>query len=578
MYDLVEDSRDILEINPWLAFEDRDQFDPIDDGWITVYRTGHKTTDVGSEVVDQGFRVHCFLVDQEDLDAFSGIEPYGEIPKFDFYPMAYGSRRGEEYWEEDLTQCIDGREAKRFVMKFTKDAPLVDTGFVEYHKLVEREKRNFERYDTDEKVVRFPADKWNYLSSQSDHWGLDDTILSLEVRASFLKDYLQERGSALVLAYFQSRDVKSTEEDIQLPDEDRESFGILGGKATRGVRRTMPGYELHWFCPIHPSDIPYSHEETLRESRENLKFETKQGYRFSKQEAMREDGFEEAGYRRPAIGAEDVDEALNYFGWTFFDPEVLEKYRSDSRGSVSEWSRQGLQIEWLDKMSLRAYRNDEDLIVIIVDDLAKIPDEEIPHWYQHNTSPRGEIPEEMITNYIKAEFVDSESPAQAVINAVTELDTAFQEAYGQRLYRETGEELDAERLMTLPRNEREALLDVMSKVDEVVVENLDKGNLEAQLPDDVDEDDIEGEKSALWEFVRELSDTDKANEILTPINSVHDFRQEDSHRRVTGGWSRAVQAIGYPEDSTGFREIYRDTLRDTAASLREIIDLIEEQN
>lgn len=244
---------------------------------------------------------------------------------------------------------------------------------------------------------------------------------------------------------------------------------------------------------------------------------------------MREDGFEEAGYRKPAIGAEDVDEALDFFGWTFFDPEVLEKYKSDSRGSVSEWSRKGLQIEWLDKMLLRAYRNDEDLVVIIVDDLAKISDEEIPHWYQHNTSPRGEIPKEMITNYIKAEFVDSESPVQAVINAVTEIDAAFEDAYGQRLYRETGEEIDAERLMTLPRNEREALLDVMSKVDEVVVENLDKGNLEGRLSDDVDEDDIEGEKSALWEFVRELSDTDKANEILTPINAVHDFRQEDSH-------------------------------------------------
>lgn len=578
MYDLIETSGDISDINSWLAFEDRERFDPIDDGWITVYRTGHKTTDIGSAEVNQGFRIHCFLVDQDDLDDFSSIDPFGEIPEFDFYPMAYGWRRGEEYWEEDLIQRIDGIEARRLVMNFTKDAPLIDTGFVEYHDLVEEKKRNFERYDTDDKVVRFPADKWNYLSSQSDHSGLDDTILSLEVRASFLKDYLIERGCGLVVAYFQSRDVKTATDDVQLPNEDREGFDILGGKATRSVRRKKPGCELNWFCPISPSDIPYSHTETLRESRENLKFETKQGYRFSKQEAMEEDGFEEAGYRRPALGAEDLDEALSYFGWTFFNPEVLEKYKSDSRGSVSEWSKQGLQIEWLDKMSLRAYRNDEDLIVIIVDDLEKIPDEEIPHWYEHNTSPQGEIPEEMITNYIKAEFVDSESPAQAVINAVTELNAAFEEAYGQSLYRVTGDEIDAERLMTLPRNEREALLDVMSKVDEVVIENLNIGNLKPRLSDDIDEDDIEGEKSGLWELVRELSSNERANEILIPINSIHDFRQEDSHRKVTGGWSRAVQTMGYPEDSTAYRDLYRDTMRDAAKSLREIVDLIEEQN
>ncbi|MFB6190267.1 MAG: hypothetical protein ABEJ91_01720 [Candidatus Nanohaloarchaea archaeon] len=437
MYGLVEDSGDIGDLDSWLAFEDRDRFDPIDDGWITVYRTGHKRTDTSLGEVEQGFRIHCFLVEEDQLDAVSDIDPFGEIPQFDFHPMAYGWRRGDEYWEEDLTQSINGIEAKRFVMKFTKDAPLIDTGFVEYHDLVEKGKRNFKTYDTDDRVVKFPAEKWDYLSTQSDHWGLEDTILSLEVQASYLKDYLQERGCALVLAYFQSRDVNTTEEDITLPNQDRESFKISDGRATRGVRKTVPGYELHWFCPIHPSDIPYGHEETLREARENLKFETKQGYRFSKKEAMEEDGFEDAGYRRPAIGAEDIDEALSFFGWTFFEPEVLEKYKNDGRGSVSEWSKQGLQIEWLDKMSLRAYRNDEDLVVIIIDDLAKIPDEEIPHWYEHNTSPAGEIPEEMITNYIKAEFVDSESPAQAVINAVTELNDAFEDVYDQSLYRDT---------------------------------------------------------------------------------------------------------------------------------------------
>jgi len=579
MYDLVEDADDIGDLNSWLAFEDRNRFDPIEDGWITVNRHGHHRAETSIGTVEQGFRIHAFLADEDDLDTVIDTDPFGEIGTFDFNPMAYGSRRGDgQYWEEDLTRDVDDTEAKRFVMDFRKDAPLPDTGFIEYHNLIEKEKRNFETYDTDETVVRFTDEKWEYLSSQSSHFGLADTIRSLEVKAEFLKDYLKQRGCALVLAYFQSRDVRETQEDISLPDDDRESFTVCGGKAVRGVRRNQPGYEFHWFCPVRADDIPYGREERLNEDRENLKFETKQGYRFSKKEAVNEEGFQEAGYRRPAIGAEDLEEAISFFGWTYFEPEVLEKYKNDSRGSVSEWSRQGLQVNWLDKMTLRAYRNDEDLILIIVDDLAKIPDEELSHWYHYNTSPAGEIPGEMITNYIEADWVDSESPSDAAINAVTELNEAFKAKYGVQLYRETGDGINADRMLSLPRNEKHELLNVMSEAHQVIVENLDRGNLESQLPDDVLED-VEGKKSALFEFVKDLSDTSTAAEILDPINAVHDFRKEGSHMTVSsGGWPRAVDVLGYTEDSEAYRDMYRDAMRQSAASLRDITALIEENS
>lgn len=578
MYNLVEDEDDIGDLNSWLAFEDRDRFDPIQDGWITVNRHGHHRSETGIGTVEQAFRIHAFLVDEDSLDTIVDTDPFGEVGTFDFNPMAYGSRRGTQYWEEDLTRSVDGVEAKRFVMDFRKDAPLIDTGFIEYHDLIEKEKRNFETYDTDETVVRFPAEKWEYLSSQSIHLGLANTIRSLEVKAEFLKDYLKQRGCALVLAYFQSRDVRKTQEDISLPDDDREEFTVRGGKAVRGVRRNQVGYELHWFCPIKADDIPYGREERLQEDRENLKFETKQGYRFSKEEAVNEEGFEDAGYRRPATGAEDLEEAISFFGWTYFEPEVLEKYKNDSRGSVSEWSRQGLQVNWLDKMKLRAYRNDEDLVLIIVDDLIDIPDEELSHWYHYNTSPAGNIPGEMITNYIEADWVDSESPSDAVINAVTELNEAFEEKYDVRLYREVGDEINTDRMLSLPRNERHELLTVMSEAHQVIVENLDRGNLESELPDEVS-GDVEGKKSALFEFVRELSDIETAADILDPINAVHDFRKENSHMTVSsGGWPRAVDVLGYEEDSEAYRDMYRDAMRGSATSLREIISLIEEDS
>lgn len=577
MYDLVKDSGDIADMNTWLAFEDRDDYDPIENDWITVNRHGHHRVETSLGTVKQGFRIHCFLVDEDDLDTVLNADPLGAIPDFDFSPMTYGWSRSEgDYWEEDLIREIQDVEVNRFVMDFRKEAPLIDTGFVEYHDLIEREKRNFATYDTDEIVARFPTEKWEYLSSQSNHWGLKDTIRSLEVRGEFLKDYLEERDCVLVLAYYQSRDVKETNEEISLPDNDRTTFTIRGGRAERGVRRGQPGCELHWFCPIRVSDIPYSRKEQLMDDRRNLKFQTKQRYRFSKKEAVNEERFGEVGFRRPAIGADSLEESLSFFGWTFFEPEVLEKYKNDGRGKVSEWSRQGLLIQWLDKMHLRAYRNSEDRILIIIDDLADIPDEELSHWYHYNTSHAGEIPEEMVANYIEANFVESESPANAVINAVTELDEAFITKYGVGLYRATGDGIDAERMLDLPRNERRDLLNVMSNVHQAVVENLDKGSLEAQLPDSVVEEDVEGKKSAFFEFIRKISDMNTAVRILEPINAVHDFRKERSHRTVhSGGWPRAVESLGYEEDSDAYRDMYRDAMRETAAALREIVDIVE---
>lgn len=201
MYDLVPDTNDINYLNSWLAFEDQDEFDPIQDGWITVNRHGHYYSEISIGIVKQIFRIHGFLVDEDDLDTVLDSNPFAKIPDFDFNPMQYGSRTGEvDNWKEDLTRDIDGTEAKRFVMDFGKDAPLVDPGFVEYHDLIEQEKRNFNTYDTDKTVVQFPSEKWED-QSQSDHWELNNTIQSLKVRAEYLKDYLKERGCALVLVY-----------------------------------------------------------------------------------------------------------------------------------------------------------------------------------------------------------------------------------------------------------------------------------------------------------------------------------------------------------------------------------------
>ena len=138
MYDLVMDSSDIENLNAWLAFNDRGNYDPIKNDWITINRHGHHRVETGLGTVKQGFRIHCLLVDENDLDSVLNTDPFGAIPDFDFSPMAFGRRRGEgDYWEEDLIREVEGAEVNRFVMDFRKEAPLIDTGFIEYHDLIE---------------------------------------------------------------------------------------------------------------------------------------------------------------------------------------------------------------------------------------------------------------------------------------------------------------------------------------------------------------------------------------------------------------------------------------------------------
>lgn len=593
MYDIFTDLEEIDDVEAWLSFESVDP-EPIQGDWVHVHQLGRSSISLSPEQWDrvesdiseengrigtdtltltQSFNIQPCLVPLDALEVVLNADPTTALDDIDFSPMEYGRRRpgmGEEmesYWEEDLSTTVDGVEVARFVTNFQYEAPLIDTGFIEYHDLIEHEKRRFETIDSDEVVATYDTNRWETTVGLSgDESG--HTIRCLRVQAPFLKEYLEERQCALVLGYIQRRSVNPGGIGT-LPDDERE-FSVDRGTATlQLLPANMPmagdSTRLYWTCPIRPDDIPESRTDRLASNR-NLTFRTRDGVTVTKEGLDGGEAAAELGLDRPATGPDDYD-------YLHFEPSLLERYRTDSRGTVEEWSAQGLQVTWLDKWTVRLYRNGQEQLVLLVDDLQSVPDYELPHWNQHHVTPEGELPEELETNYIEADWVDTESPIGGVVAGMAEATDTFEAVYGCSLFSVDPPGIDLEPFITPTHARREELLRIMIDIDQILIETIEKDHVEAQLPDDIDDNAIDGEKDALYELVQFLTNSERAGEVLAPFNAIHWFRNDRGHEGVDR-WDDALTELGL-EQTADIQTIYRVALRSTARSFHELSEILQ---
>ncbi|MFC4248218.1 hypothetical protein ACFOZ7_14990, partial [Natribaculum luteum] len=258
----------------------------------------------------------------------------------------------------------------------------------------------------------------------------------------------------------------------------------------------------------------------------------------------------------------------------FFDMSVLEKYIQADDGHVNWWSRQGGDVAWKDIFSERVYRNDEFEVALLLDDLAHIPDQEIPHWKTHNIAPSGGIPEEGITNFVLGEFVDTESYSDQVLNAVTSLNEIVGEEYNKSIF-EALEESDPTHLVIMPsRNEQDALLDSMDALNKVFFERIDTESIREILPEERKED-VEGSKSALFELAADHLGNEEAGEVFEPINGVYDLRVVADHRSASSKWERGMDSFGISPDTANYREAYCNIMEQLSESIIRISDAID---
>ncbi|WP_152436508.1 hypothetical protein [Halosimplex carlsbadense] len=569
MYQTISEDPPRTDPTTWLAFGDLNET-PVDAGWIHPYQRGQASIQTQNCELTQAFDTQAFLVDVDELDPILDADPDTDMGDIVFNPMRYGRRREslddpmEPYWEEDVTREVNGIPVSRFIMNFEYEAPLIDTGFIEYHNLVETDKRQFKELESDDLAVQFNADVWRakhgLTADPTEH-----SVRELRVRASFLKEYLEERGMALVLSYLQRRTVEPSDavaidESVEVPVSDGTSKREFHPERMPGLGHSCWFY---WTCPILPDDIPQSREAQLAEQREHLPFRTQNGHSVTKEGVDDGSAFREIGISRPPAGPEDHD-------YIHFDPAVLERYRNDPRGGVEEWSEQGLTVDWLDRWIVRLYRSDNEQLVLLVDDLTSIGDTELSHWHQHNVTPVGEVPKEMVQNYVYAEPVDTFAPAQAVLNGMREADSLFESLRSESLFRDIPLDRNAEDLLTPVREDRDEFLQITQDLDNILVERVNQSAIES-----ITGQSAGGTKNAFFDLYEFLADTDRAAELMTPINAVHYFRNEESHDRVQPGWTEALEELDMA-DNPDILELYRYTLQEVADSLDELESLLQE--
>lgn len=572
MYGIVTRPLDEEEIKAWLSFKDAELFEPINGNWIPIYMSGRNELETEYGKIEQGFRVFPVLVDSEDVGDLLDIDPAGEIPRFEInggYEL-WGDE-GKTWQRTDSTE-VNGVEVKPLITKLDYEPPMLHPGFIDFHDLVEEEKRDYYTWNSEEPVTRFDFETWK--NNRANGSSLEDGVETLDVEVGHLLDYLEATEQVLVLAYFQSRKLKKSNNDYGIT-EFRENMQINDAPAyisllqTDGLKEEYPHGEFHYVCPIYPSS---SHRRANSEQNKSINFDTKKGYSFSVEEVENKEGFEEKGFERPVRKSKNLQDALSKYDWVFFKMDLLSKYWKNEGSSVVWDSRQNGRVSSKKSLILSIHRNEQDEVAIILDDLYKLPSEEIPHWKAHNIAPKGSIPQEAIESKIMAKFPETKSFKKSVLDNLEALNEIFQEHFQGNLFQEMQESDPDDKLIIPPKNQKEDLLTVMDALNKVFLERLEKSSIENQL-DSEDLGDVGGSKDALHKLIWKLEDKETADKLLTPINTLYYLRQDADHRG-TSKWEKAMSEMNM-ENNSNYREIYKEVMKELSNSLDEIASIID---
>jgi hypothetical protein len=556
MFHVFDNPIDPDKLPAWLKFAKSDSYEPFSGNWTRIYQQGSTTIETPDGELKQYISALPALIDLDDVDSIRNEDPYGRMGELEF---SGGGRVGTPptgyRWDDGTTHIFGTVELNRFLTSFRYNRPQLEPGFIGYHDLVAEGLGDYVTYHTDEPVVQFSGDEW-----EAEVFGNSSAVENIQwmnIQTSYLLDYLDVRNAALVIGYFESREVHLNSYTPDVDEESEVPVEVFDGSAVRSLKHVpaaSPYYlgELHWLCPILPTTKDASVARRLEENKQ-IKFITGDGNEVSVADLEAQSS--------PAMD------------WVYFEMDVLEKYIDSPEGKV-EWDTSEMgTIEYQDLIISSIFRNEEHEIALYVDDLQKLPVRELPHWKVHNRTPVGSLPEDAYKTQILAEFVDPDdhpSYSSRVLDALDELSGTFEDIHGTPLVDELGPSDEIEPVIMPARNDQDQLLDSMVALNKVLFERL-----ETHLEDIIDylpEDrasNVNGTKSALYELAVFLFDEDEAEDLLDPLNAVYGLRQHGSHRG-TSEWGRAIESAGLQRPVRDYRSAYVQIMTQTAESLEAI--------
>jgi hypothetical protein len=462
----------------------------------------------------------------------------------------YLDRDGQYFEAESFYDDPDGRLGLRLVLtRYLNSAHprhvFINQDFVMAYGLLEEGDYWLRPEEGYEQVVRLTRKE-------------DGTVVFVEIRAEYLKDYLAARNAALRLYYYRQRravlqhDPKfDWPEDFSLVSEPNDSLEVRCHEidASGDFPGTTWAVFKAWRTDVDADEeVPdfsgHDDEATKTETTKGVRGD--EGGRFLITGEMWRGEWIEAAEKSWRIGYEEPDEAimvqldggggrvdlrtLNYEEvgkYLWFKPEVINDLLS-RRGATITWYTHDTggvspSPDWL----LHFGVNKLGLVNAYAYDVARRPLWERRIWGAHNCRPDGGVSAELMEAQMACEPAATKSPEFLIHHALDWIGQVFQEKFDIALFRDHHEvEELSSRIHRFRATDESGLRSLAKDLVKISIERINKKSLIEALGERKSD---QGTLKLLQRLLAKYTDDDYAYRRMSPLFGTYDLRGADAH-------------------------------------------------
>ena len=229
-----------------------------------------------------------------------------------------------------------------------------------------------------------------------------------------------------------------------------------------------------------------------------------------------------------------ADSNFSFLTPVFFDREVLSRYMGKSE--IYEFRNGHLWCGYL--WSLPIDQNYEDVVMVWLGDLAKLPASELYHWRGANKHYSGRVAINTLKRDLLAQFVDDSTPLDALVKARKILDEVWQAKFGLPLYSKLSDE-DQRRvgMLNFPAShDLEAIHQQLVYLHLLLIEPLHEKAL--SYPDPA----TTGSLNRLEAHLKTSTQVDSIA-VLKPLRHLNDLRNKTGSHRIGSEGQGYLEAI-----------------------------------
>lgn len=378
----------------------------------------------------------------------------------------------------------------------------------------------------------------------------------IEIKRSFLIDYLAARGLALRLSYYRQR----VENVASLEGTDYEGLANQQDERNQGrfellIRKLDDVYGGSWASfRVWRTDIDEEEDAPVLgpERDDNTEYETSEGVRTGPQgvrvegEFWKDEWIDHQGKSVRVRG--DSDQTLPNFIVETDGTRLASSELNDEDVGRWLWFRSGVVTELLGRrgFALKWYTaetgairstsgyathfgiNSADLLTVYAYDIARLAAWEQHVWAAHNVAPEGKVSTELLSAQVNTQPASTHAVEELFFVSMRMLEQAFRRHWGAELF---SHDIDDEAAMQLVARfhskDRASLLRLAKEIIRVFSDRLNVRELR-KLSTRTDKDRL-GSNKLLQDVLTKHVGEERARLVLGPIVGAYDMRVGDAH-------------------------------------------------